>query len=226
MTGPEMGEPALRRRICELAKVLYERGHNAPGDGNLSARLSERYLLCTPSGVHKGMLKPEQIVKLAASDGRLVDDRQRASSELRMHLALFEARPDVHAIIHAHSPNTVALTVAGVSMAEPVVPEVVLALGGVPTVPYASPTTMDVPDAVLGYARDHDAFILERHGTVALAADLDTAFMHVEVVEHTAKITIAALSAGGAQPLDADERQKLQMMGQAARDALRTRRRR
>ncbi len=220
------GESALRRRICELAKVLYERGHNAPGDGNLSARLSERYLLCTPSGVHKGLLEPSQIVKLAASDGRPVDDRQRASSELRMHLALFRARPDVHAIIHAHSPNAVALTVAGVSMDEPVVPEVVLALGGVPTVPYASPTTTDVPEAAVGFAARHDAFILERHGTVALAADLDTAFMHVEVVEHTAKITVAALAAGRAAPLDADERDKLRRMGQAARDAIRSPRRR
>jgi len=215
-----MSERALRVKICELARVLYERGHNAPGDGNLSARLSERYLLCTPSAVHKGQLRPDQVVKLAASDGRVVDDRQRASSELKMHLALFAARPDVHAIIHAHSPNTVALTVAGVSMEEPVVPEVILALGGVPTVPYASPTTSDVPEAVLSYAAHHDAFILERHGTVALAADLDTAFMHVEVVEHTAKITVAALSAGGASPLDEAERQKLARMGDEARVAL------
>lgn len=211
-----VSEMALRRRICEVARVLYERGHNAPGDGNLSARLSERYLLCTPSGVHKGRLAPEQIVKLALS-GRPVDDRQKASSELRMHLALFAARPDVHAIIHAHSPNTVALTVAGVSMMEPVVPEVILALGGVPTVPYASPTTSDVPQAVLAYAGSHDAFILERHGTVALATDLDTAFMHIEVVEHTAKITVAALSAGGARPLDEKERNKLARMGADAR---------
>lgn len=227
MTCPEMNESALRRQICELARVLYERGHNAPGDGNLSVRLSERYLLCTPSGVHKGQLTPHQIVKLASEDGRAVDDRQHASSELKMHLALFRARPDINAIIHAHSPNAVALTVAGISMEEPVVPEVVLALGGVPTVPYASPTTSDVPDAVLGYAARCDAFILERHGTVALAADLDTAFMHVEVVEHTAKITIAALAAGSAAPLAASERDKLERMGEAARlgtDARRSRR--
>lgn len=215
-----MSERALRQKLCELSRTLYDRGHNAPIDGNLSARLSERYLLTTPSGGPKAALVPNQIVKVAAVDGRPVDDMQRPSSELKMHLALYRARPDVHAIIHAHSPYTVALTVAGVSMMEPVVPEVVLALGGVPTVPYASPTTSDVPDAVLSYAAKHDAFVLERHGTVVLAKDLDTAFMYIEVVEHTAKITALALAVGASPPLPAAELIKLEAIGQAARAAV------
>jgi L-fuculose-phosphate aldolase len=198
--------------LCDLARVLYERGHNAPGDGNLSARLSERYLLCTPTMRHKGRLAPPDIVKVAASDGRSVDPGQAASSEIRMHLAIFASRADVNAIIHAHSPSTVGLTVAGVSMERPVVPEAILALGGIPTVPYESPTTEDVAAGVLPYARRYDAFVLERHGPVALGTSLAEAFARLEVIEHTAKITVAALSAGGARPIPEDEAAHLREM--------------
>jgi L-fuculose-phosphate aldolase len=208
-------ERLLREELCELARVLYERGHNAPGDGNLSARLSERYLLCTPTMRHKGRLLPTEVVKVAARDGRVVDSSQKASSEIRMHLAIFAARPDVGAIIHAHSPNTVALSVAGVSMDRPVVPEAILALGGIPTVPYQSPTTEDVAQAVLGFVACHDAFVLERHGPVALGRTLAEAFNRLEVIEHTAKITVQALAAGGAAPIPDAEAENLRRMAAA-----------
>lgn len=207
-------EHTLRRDLAAAARVLYERGHNAPPDGNLSARINDRYLLCTPSGVHKGELAPADLVKLARDPkdpygARPVEPRQRASSELRMHVALYDARPDVHAIAHAHCPHAVALTVAGRSLDQPVVPEAILALGAIPTVPYASPTTADVPAAVLGIARDHDAFILERHGPVCLGRTIAEAVSRLEIVEHTAKITLLALSAGSASPIDPAEAARL-----------------
>lgn len=210
-------ERELREKITEIARILYERGHNAPMDGNLSARLSDRYLLCTPSGVHKGRLRAEQVVKLAidreGTGARPVEPVQRASTEIRMHLAIYGARPDVQAIVHAHSPSAVGLSVAGISLERPVVPEAILALGGIPTVPYASPTTADVPAAVLEYARRANAFILERHGPVALGATLDEAFARLEVIEHTAKITVAALAAGRAAPISDEEAEKLRRLG-------------
>lgn len=203
-------EHTLRREVCDVARRLYERGHNAPADGNVSARLSERYLLATPSGVHKGELLPERVVKVRHPAGTGVDGTP--SSEIRMHVAIYSARPDVRAIVHAHSPHAVGLTVAGASLLRPVVPEAIQALGGVPTVPYASPTTADVADAVLPYALAYDAFILERHGPVALGRTLAEAFGRLEVVEHTARITAIAASAGGATPIDAAEADKLRRM--------------
>ena len=202
--------------ICEIARILYDRGHNAPGDGNITARLGSRYLLATPTGGHKGKLGPDDIVKATLVDGRSVDPDRRASSEIRLHLAIYRHRPDVHAIIHAHSPNTVGLTVAGVSLAEPVVPETALLLGSVPTVPYASPTTDAVPQAIAAFVDRCHAFVLERHGPVALGADLDEAFNRLEIVEHTAKITVAALAAGSAKPLAAAEVDKLRTMASEA----------
>lgn len=216
----EPSEPALRRALAECAKLLYERGHNAPADGNLSARLGERYLLCTPSGVHKGKLDAGDLVKLVRDPrhpygARPVEPRQRASTELRMHVALYDARPDIRAIAHAHCPHAVALTVAGHTLDHPVVPEAILALGAIPTVPYASPTTADVPAAVVGIARDHDAFILERHGPVCLGRTLDEAVGRLEIVEHTAKITLLALAAGSAAPIDPAEVARLRDIARA-----------
>ncbi|MCU0684337.1 MAG: class II aldolase/adducin family protein [Polyangiaceae bacterium] len=196
-------EAPLRLALCQAARLLYDRGHNAPGDGNLSLRLADGRLLCTPSGVHKGRLEPSALVALDAR-GEPLDAAQRPSSELRMHLAIYRARPDVHAIVHAHSPHAVALTIAGV-------------LGAVPTVPYASPTTDDVAGAVLPYARAHNAFLLERHGPVALGASLDEALMRLEVVEHTAKIWLLARLAGPADPIAPAELARLRSLAPPVR---------
>lgn len=209
-------EDALREQICAIGRALFERGHIAPTDGNVSARLDARYVLCTPSGKHKGQLRPGDIVKVLVSEGRPVRLGQRASSELKMHLAIYAARPDVHAIVHAHSPSTVGLSVAGFSLEKPVVPEAILALGSIPTVPYASPTTADVPEAVASYLRHANAFVLERHGPVALGETVAQAYERLEIIEHTAKITIAALIAGGAHPLGDAEAAKLRAMAAAA----------
>lgn len=197
-----------------MGAVLYERGHNAPADGNVSARLNARYLLCTPTLQHKGQLAPADIVKVRLSDGSGVDGTP--SSEIRMHLAIYRAREDVGAIVHAHSPYAVGLTVAGASLLEPVVPEAIQGLGGVPTVPYASPTTADVADAVLPFVLRYNAFILERHGTVSVGDDLAQAFARLEVVEHTAHITVAAMQAGGARPIPPAEAAKLRRMAEEA----------
>jgi L-fuculose-phosphate aldolase len=206
-------EAALRRAICDVTRHLYDRGHGAPGDGNVSVRLSPTHLLCTPTMAHKGRLTPSQIVKVRAADGVPVSPRQRASTEIRLHLALYAARPGLGAIVHAHSPYTVALSVAGLSLDDLLIPEAVVALaGGCPTVPYASPTTADVPAAVLAHAPRAPAFVLERHGPVALGVDLADALARLEVIEHTAKITLLARTVGTPVPLPEAELAKLRAL--------------
>lgn len=211
----ETPEDVARRAICDAARHLYARGHNAPGDGNVSVRVAGGRLLCTPSGVHKGRLEPDAIVAVDLTSGEALGPGA-ASSELRLHLLIYRARPDVGAVVHAHSPHATGLTVAGVSLARPVVPEAILALGGVPTVPYACPTTAEVPDGVRAVLPEAQGFLLERHGPVALGRDLDEAVARLEIIEHTARITVAALSAGNAKPLAARDHERLREMARAA----------
>lgn len=212
-------EAALRRELVDAARHLYDRGHNAPGDGNISARLGDSELLCTPSGVHKGRLQARDVVRVAFTEDppRSVDGG-RPSSELALHVALMKAFPKVGAVVHAHSPYATALTVAEVSLNEPMVPEAILALGQIPTIPYASPTTTAVPTQVLAHARGAQAFLLERHGPVAVGETLAQALFRLELLEHTAKITLLARAAGPVQPLPPSEVDELRRLGGHQRD--------
>lgn len=208
-------EASLRRELCDAGRTLYARGLIGPTDGNFSARVGERYLLCTPSGAHKGELAPDDLVKMTL-DGRVVAGG-KPSSELRMHLAIYKLRADVACVVHAHPPCAVGLTVAGVSLERPVVPEILFALGAVPNVPYSSPTTDAVPDAIRPVLAKCDAFMLARHGSVVLCDTAREGVMKTEILEHTAKITLAARIAGGASPLPAPEVDKLLQLAAAAR---------
>ncbi len=202
-----LSEPSLRRQIADAGRALYAHGLIGPTDGNISARVGERYVLCTPSGAHKGELSPGDLVKITL-DGRVVSGGT-PSSEVRMHLAIYRQRPDVACVVHAHPPCAVGLTVAGVSLEHPVVPEILFALGAVPNVPYASPTTMDVPESIRPVLARCDAFMLSRHGSVILCANPRDGVLKTEILEHTAKITLAARIAGGASPLPEPEVAKL-----------------
>lgn len=208
-------EASLRRELCDAGRTLYERGLIGPLDGNLSARTGDRYLLCTPSGAHKGELRPDDLVKLTL-DGRVVG-AGKPSSEILMHLAIYRERPDVPCVVHAHPPCAVGLTVAGVSLEKPVVPEILFAIGPVPNVPYSSPTTSAVPDAIRAVLARADAFMLSRHGSVVLCATPREGALKTETIEHTAKITLAARVAGGASPLPDEEIAKLLGLAGAAR---------
>ncbi len=213
---PATSEATLRKELCDAGRVLYERGLIAPVDGNFSARVGDRYIVCTPSGAHKGEMRPEDLVKLTV-DGRVVTPGGKPSSELRMHLAIYRFRPDVRCIVHAHPPCAVGLTVAGVSLERPVVPEILFAIGAVPNVPYSSPTTDEVPESIRPLLEKTDAFMLSRHGSVILCETAREGVIKTEIIEHTAKIYLAARIAGAATPLPPEEITKLLGLASAAR---------
>lgn len=195
MSAQSDTERTLRLDLVEVGKRLYERGFIAGTDGNLSVRLGSESMLTTPSGVHKGMLRPEQIVKCDL-EGNTTDER-KPSSEIRMHVLVYLARPEVSAAVHAHPVHSVALSLVGVNLAECLLPEAALALGSIPTAPYATPTTDDVPDSIQELlCQSFNALILARHGTLTLGRTLEEAFIRLETVEHTARITAVARSIG------------------------------
>lgn len=181
---------------------MYKSGFIAGTDGNLSVRLGDKWMLTTPSGVHKGTLRPEQIVRCDLSGRPAPREEGKPSSEIRMHLLVYGARPEVKAAVHAHPVNAVALSLVGMSLAECLLPEPALALGPIPTAPYATPTTEDVPGSIAGLlAQKFNALVLARHGTLTLGTTLEEAYLRLETVEHTARITVAARSIGATTAL-------------------------
>lgn len=207
-----MHERQLRQEMVRIAHLTYQRGLLVAMDGNLSALLPSGDVLCTRAGCHKGFLTEDDLI-VVDRHGVLKRGSGRPTSELQMHLACYDERPDVRAVVHAHPPISVAFTIANVSMARCVLPEVVLTLGTVPTVPYETTGTQDLASAIRPYVREHDAILMDRHGAVCLGKDLLTAFCNLETMEHTALITKTARDLGGAKELPPDEAVKLRAMG-------------
>jgi L-fuculose-phosphate aldolase len=215
-------EHDLRQRIIEIGKLLHQKNFVAAGDGNISARLDHERILITPSGFSKGFLDAEQLIitdlrgeKIAPLFGK--GRELKPSSEIQIHLECYRQRADVNAVIHAHPPMAIACTLAGVSLAKCVLPEVLYDLGTIPTAPYATPASPEGPRAVREIIQKYDALILDRHGSVTVGATLWDAYMRLERVEHSAQVTLAAQQAlrGPVALLPPDAIEKIAAMRQS-----------
>jgi L-fuculose-phosphate aldolase len=202
------GEGELRRAIVGVCRRLYERGLIAGGEGNVSARLSNGVILVTPAGASKTDVREDDLVVVDAL-GTPVAGSGRASSELGMHLRIYEMRPDVHAVVHAHPPFATAFAVASLDLMAPVLPEVLVQLGGVPLVPYATPGTPALADAIAPFLSVHDAFLMSNHGATAYGSTLSIAHQRMETLEHAAQILFAARALGGPTLLTEPQRDAL-----------------
>ncbi len=217
MYTTRLSEHELRQEVIRVCRLLWERGYVAATDGNVSVRLSRDRVLATPSGFSKGFIKPEELIVVdmegkKLSRGHGAGERLKPTSELLMHLEAYRQRPDVHGVVHAHPPTTVAFTIAGVSLAKCVLPEVVITLGSIPTAEYATPSTAEGPEVVRDLVRDYDAIVLDRHGTLTVGTTVWDAYLRLEKVEHTAEVTLVARQLGAVRTLSPEQLSKLTEM--------------
>jgi L-fuculose-phosphate aldolase len=182
---------ALREEIVGVCRRLYERGLIAGPDGNVSTRLSEDTVLVTPAGMSKVDVLPEDLV-VVGMDGRRLAGYREPSSEVTLHVRIYSRRPDVRAVVHAHPPAATGFAVAGEGFEDYVLPELIVQLGVVPLVPYATPGTASLSDACEPYMSAHDAFLLANHGAVTTGPTLLVAHQRMESLEHAARITLVA----------------------------------
>ena len=204
----DRSEEQHRRDICLIGRWLYERGHIVAGEGNLSIRLDADHILTTPTCLNKGMMTPGDLVVMDMEGRHLRGDR-KVSSEAGMHLLFYQMRPDVHAVCHAHPPTATGFAAAGQGLDQALLPEVVVCLGKVPLVRYATPGTSDLGAVLEPFVPHYDALLLANHGAVTCGPDLLTAFYRMEIVEHFAKIMLSARLAGQPQLLSTREVAKL-----------------
>ena len=207
-----MHEHRLRQEMIQFARMCYDRGLLVALDGNLSALLPSGDVLCTRSGCHKGLLVDEDLVVVSRS-GKKLRGAGEPTSETLMHLACYDERPDIRAVIHAHPPLSVAFTIANVSMARCVLPEVVLTLGTIPTVEYRTTGTQALASVIRPYIQKHDALLMDTHGALCVGESLLQAFCNLETMEHTALVTKTARDLGGVKGIDPAEAVKLRAMG-------------
>ena len=209
-----IGEFQLRQQIVRVGQLLYEKGFISSSDGNISARMEPERILITPSGLHKGFLEADELL-LVDEDGYRVGtstttNRQlKPTSELPMHLEIYRLRPDVGSVVHAHPPTTNALSIAGIPLADCLLPEVIVSLGLIPTTEYATPSSEENVRAIREFIGNHDALVLQRHGTVTVGRDPMQGFMRLETVEQNARIAYMLAQLGVSNPLSPDEVSKL-----------------
>jgi L-fuculose-phosphate aldolase len=203
----------LCQEIVLICQRLYQRGFIVGTEGNVSVRVAPHRYWITPSGQHKGFLQPTELL-LIDDEGQVHCGAGRPSSETPMHLALYQHRPDMQAVVHAHPPLATALTVAGYHLAPPLLPEAVVVLGEVPTVAYQMPTTTEFGQQVAAAMRHADAALLENHGSVAVGRSLQAAFNTMETVERAAQIFYLAKTLGRVNPLPPEAVAALQALRQ------------
>jgi L-fuculose-phosphate aldolase len=202
----------LKEDIVRVCRMLHRKNYLAATDGNVSVRLEDR-VLTTPSGINKGLMEAYQVITVDL-EGRVVAGEGTPTSEIRMHLLAYELRPEVTAVVHAHLPYATACTLAGISLLEPILPEVVITLGGIPTAPYATPGSEAVAEAIREFIRDYDAILLDRHGAMTVGRDVTDAYNKMEKLEHTARVMLAARLQGVVTPLPPAEVEKLRRLGE------------
>ena len=201
-------EQFYREEIVRFGKLLHQRGYVAATDGNLSVRLDEDTILATPTGMSKGMMTVDDLV-LVDTHGHRIAGRRNASTEIPMHLLIYRLRPDVKGIVHAHPITATGYAAAGMALNQALVSEVVLALRCIPLARYGTPGTPELSDALEPLIPDHDAILMANHGVVTYGDTLLKAYMHMETVEHFAKIALVTHLLGRQQPLSDDDVEKL-----------------
>ncbi|MDY3014350.1 MAG: class II aldolase/adducin family protein [Evtepia sp.] len=178
-----------KAQILAAGLKIYQRGLVAANDGNLSVRVGDNALWVTPTGVSKGAMTEDMLVKLDL-DGNLLEGTRKPSSETKMHLRIYRENPDVRAVVHAHPPAATAFATAGLPLDRPVLQEAVVQLGEVPVAPFALPGSQAVADSVAPFCRTHRALLLEYHGAVTWGDTMEQAHYRLECLEQMALVTL------------------------------------
>ena len=182
-------EAQAKAEILEVGRCLWQRGLVAANDGNLSVRVGENALWATPTGVSKGAMTEDMLVKLDL-DGNVLEGTRKPSSEIKMHLRIYKEDPLLRAVVHAHPPAATAFAAAGIPLDKPVLQESVVQLGTVPVAPFALPGSQAVADSVAPYCKDFRALLLEYHGAVTWGDSMQQAYHRLECLEQTAVVTL------------------------------------
>lgn len=193
-------ESQLRQDIVDVGRLMHQKGWVAANDGNVSVRLDDDHILCTPTGISKGMMRADDLI-IVDRRGRKLEGPRECTTEIAMHTAIYDLRPDVRAVVHAHPVVATGFAVAGRPLNLALLPEVVIALGSVPLADYGLPGTPMLTEPMLPLIPKYDAILMMNHGAVCYGEELWKAYFKMETMEHFARITLVAELLGGPRVL-------------------------
>ena len=186
----------LKEQICEIGRRVYNKGFAAANDGNISIRVGENAVLCSPTMICKGFMTPEDICAVDL-DGNQIAGKKKRTSEILLHLTIMKHRPDVKAVVHCHPPHATAFAVAGEAIPQCVLPEVEVFMGEIPIAPYETPGGQAFADTVIPFLEGGtNTIILKSHGTVSFDVDLEKAYWKTEILDAYCRILMLAKQIG------------------------------
>ena len=197
-----------REDIVRIGRLVFEKGWVAANDGNITVLLDSDRILATPTGMCKGMMEPGDLIVLDRQ-GRKISGTRERTTEINMHLTIYDLRPDIRAVVHAHPPVATGFATAGKPLNLALLPEVVIAFGCIPIAGYGLPGTHELTAPMRPLIPKHDALLMANHGAVCYGEDVFKAYFRMETVEHSARIQLVAELLGGPNVLPRAEVDKL-----------------
>jgi L-fuculose-phosphate aldolase len=203
-----INDRGLKEEICEIGRRIYDKGFAAANDGNISIRVGPNEVLCSPTMICKGFMKPEDICAVDLEGTQIAGVRKR-TSEVLLHLAIMRKRPDVKAVVHCHPPHATAFAVAGEPIPQCILPEVEVFMGEVPIAPYETPGDQKFADTVVPFLESTNTIILKNHGTVSFGKTLEEAYWKTEILDAYCRILLLAKQLGPVEYLNEQKSREL-----------------
>ncbi len=208
MYHPLFNNPEIKEWICEIGRRVYSKGFAAANDGNISYRVGENEVLCSPTMICKGFMKHEDIC-MVDLDGKQLAGTKKRTSEILLHLTIMKHRPDIKAVVHCHPPHATAFAVAREAIPQCVLPEIEVFMGEVPLAPYETPGAQGFADTVVPFLKATNTIILTNHGTVSFGKTLEEAYWKTEILDAYCKILILSKQLGGITYLNEQKSREL-----------------
>lgn len=208
-----MNKELVKRQICDVCNKMWQLGWVAANDGNVSAKLAEDIFICTPTGISKSFITPDKLIKINRKGEVLeANGDYKPSSEIKMHLRVYQEREDVGSVVHAHPPVATAFALAQIPLDTYSLIENAIVIGSVPITPFGTPSTDEVPEAITPFLPEHDVLLLENHGALAMGSDVITAYYRMETLELVAKTSFHARMLLGGKAESEISQDKLQKL--------------
>jgi L-fuculose-phosphate aldolase len=198
----------IKQDMCEIGRRIYDRQFAAANDGNITVRVSENEVLCTPTLQCKGFLKPDDIA-LIDMNGKQISGRKKRSSEALLHLEIYRQREDVKSVVHCHPPHATAFAIAHEPIPQCVLPEVEVFLGDVPITKYETPGGQDFADTIIPFVKRTNILILANHGTVSYGESVEQAYWWTEILDSYCRMLLLAKQLGNVSFLSGQKSQEL-----------------
>ncbi len=185
----------LKEEICDIGRRIYAKGFAAGNDGNISYRLGPNEVLCTPTLICKGFMKPDDLC-IVDMEGKQLAGRRKRTSEVLLHLAIMKERPEIKSVVHCHPPHATAFAVAREPIPQCVLPEVEVFLGDVPITRYETPGGQKFADTILPFVKKANVIILANHGTVSYGESVEKAYWWTEILDAYCRILMLSKDLG------------------------------